>query len=226
MSLISRLVLRTLLGVILLSAMLFIPAGSMRFWQGWAFLALVLIPSVCVYAYFYKRDPQLIERRLQSKEKVVAQRLLITLLKPAFFIALLLPGLDQRFGWSRVHLGAVPLWLTVFSQAGILAGFLLVFWVLKVNSFASRTIQVEKGQEVISSGPYALVRHPMYSGSIVMWLFTPLALGSYVAWPAFALLTPFYALRLLNEEEILRAELPGYSEYCQRTRFRLVPFVW
>jgi protein-S-isoprenylcysteine O-methyltransferase Ste14 len=99
---------------------------------------------------------------------------------------------------------------------------------MKVNSFASRTIQVEAGQKVISTGPYRMVRHPLYSGTLVMWLATPLALGSYIAWPAFALLIPFYVLRLHNEEEekVLRQELPGYPEYCQHTRFRLVPFVW
>jgi protein-S-isoprenylcysteine O-methyltransferase Ste14 len=97
---------------------------------------------------------------------------------------------------------------------------------MKVNSFASRTIQVEPGQKVICSGPYRLVRHPMYLGSLVMWLATPLALGSYLAWPAFALLIPFYIFRLLNEEEVLRRELPGYSDYCHCTRRRLVPFVW
>ena len=114
----------------------------------------------------------------------------------------------------------------VLSQVVFLGGFFLVFWTMKVNSFASRTIQVEPGQPVISSGPYRLVRHPLYSGSIVLWLSTPLMLGSFIALPAFALLVPFYVLRLLNEEKILRQELPGYPEYCVRTRFRLVPFVW
>ncbi len=120
----------------------------------------------------------------------------------------------------------MPLWLLLLSQVLVLGGFLLVFWVMKVNSFASRTIQVEAGQKVISMGPYRVVRHPLYSGSLVMWLAAPLALGSYIAWPAFVLLIPFYVFRLLNEEEVLRQELPGYSEYCQRTRFRLVPFIW
>jgi protein-S-isoprenylcysteine O-methyltransferase Ste14 len=114
----------------------------------------------------------------------------------------------------------------LLCQALILGGLLLVVWVMKVNSFASRTIQVEAGQRVISTGPYRMVRHPLYSGSLVMWLATPLALGSYIAWPAFALLIPFYVFRLLNEEKVLRQELPGYPEYCLRTRFRLVPFVW
>lgn len=226
MSLRSKLILRFSLGLTIVPAMLFIPAGSLRFWQGWVFMTLVFIPVISSYLYFYKHDPQLIERRLQSKEKVSEQRFLIRLLKPVFFGAFLVPGLDYRFGWSRTSLGAVPLWLTLIAQVLILGALLLVFWVLKVNSFASRTIQVEAGQSVISSGPYSMVRHPMYSGSVVMWLSIPLALGSYVAWPAFALLIPLYVFRLLNEEKVLRQELSGYSEYCLRTRYRLVPFVW
>lgn len=148
------------------------------------------------------------------------------MLKLVFFAAFPLPGLDYRFGWSRTSLGGVPLWLTLIAQVLLLDGLLFVFWVLKVNSFASSTIQVEAGQSVISSGPYRMVRHPMYSGSVVMWLSVPLAPGSYFAWPAFALLIPVYVFRLLNEEKVLRQELLGYPAYCLRTRYRLVPFVW
>jgi protein-S-isoprenylcysteine O-methyltransferase Ste14 len=189
-------------------------------------LGVTFIPSTLAFLYFYKHDPQLIERRLQSKEKISEQKLLMRVSKPVFLAAFLLPGLDYRLGWTRTSLGAVPLWLMLLCQALILGGLLLVVWVMKVNSFASRTIQVEAGQRVISTGPYRMVRHPLYSGSLVMWLATPLALGSYIAWPAFALLIPFYVFRLLNEEKVLRQELPGYPEYCLRTRFRLVPFVW
>ncbi|HXR33856.1 MAG TPA: isoprenylcysteine carboxylmethyltransferase family protein [Verrucomicrobiae bacterium] len=226
MSLGSKLVVRLSLVLILGAALLFIPAGSWKFWQGWAFLGVTFIPSILAYLYFYRHDPQLVERRLQSKEKVSEQKLLITVSKPLFLAALLLPGLDYRWGWSRTLLGGVPLWLILLSQVLVLAGFLMVFWVMKVNSFASRTIQVEAGQKVISAGPYGMVRHPLYSGSLVMWLATSLALGSYIACPAFALLIPVYVFRLLNEEKVLRQELPGYSEYCLRTRFRLVPLVW
>jgi protein-S-isoprenylcysteine O-methyltransferase Ste14 len=226
MNLGSRMVLRFTIGLILVGALLFIPAGTLRYWPGWSYLALFFIPGVSASLYLWKRDPQLIERRLQGEEKVSEQRLLMRVLKPLFVAAFLLPGLDCRLGWSRRYLGGVPLWLVVACQAVFLGGILSVFWVMKVNSFASRTIQVEAGQKVISSGPYGLVRHPMYSGSLMMWLSTPLALVSYFAWPAFALLIPFYVIRLLNEEKVLRRELPGYSEYCKSTRYRLVPFVW
>ena len=226
MSLRSKLVVRLSFVLIIGAALLFITAGSWKFWQGWILLGVTFIPSTLAFLYFYKHDPQLIERRLQSKEKISEQKLLMRVSKPVFLAAFLLPGLDYRLGWTRTSLGAVPLWLMLLCQALILGGLLLVVWVMKVNSFASRTIQVEAGQRVISTGPYRMVRHPLYSGSLVMWLATPLALGSYIAWPAFALLIPFYVFRLLNEEKVLRQELPGYPEYCLRTRFRLVPFVW
>jgi len=116
--------------------------------------------------------------------------------------------------------------LTIFSQLAVLGGSVLTFWIMKANRFASRAVQVEPGQEVISSGPYAIVRHPMYSGICLMLLFTPLALGSYIALPAFLLVIPLVVLRLLNEEKVLHQELPGYSEYCVHTRFRLVPYLW
>ena len=226
MSLASRLVFRFVFLLIVFAALLFIPAGTLKFWPGWSFLGVSFIPGILGFSYFYKHDPELVERRLQSKEKVREQKLLVTLLKPIFAAVFLLPGFDYRFGWSRGFLGAEPIWLMLISQAAILGGFLLVFWVLKVNSFASRTIRVEAGQKVVSAGPYSMVRHPMYLGSILFWLSTPLALGSYVAWPAFAALVPFYVFRLLNEEKVLRQELPGYPEYCLRTRYRLVPFIW
>jgi protein-S-isoprenylcysteine O-methyltransferase Ste14 len=226
MSLKSKLLLRIPFGLITAAAMLFMPAGSFRFWQGWALMAVVFIPILLIFRYLYKHDRQLLERRLESKEKVGAQKFFQVVGGLIFFPSLLLPGLDYRFGWSRTSLGPVPLWLMLLSQALVLGCFLLVFWVLRVNSFASSTIQVEAGQRVISSGPYRFVRHPMYSALVGMCLATPLALGSYLALPAFALLIPAIVFRLLNEEKILRPELPGYPEYCLRTRSRLVPFIW
>jgi protein-S-isoprenylcysteine O-methyltransferase Ste14 len=221
MTLKSRLTLRFAIGIPVFCALLFIPAGSFRFWQGWAYLMVWVVPTLFAFAYFCRHDPQLIERRLRRKEKVPEQKLIVRFGFVIWLIAYLLPGLDHRFGWSHL-----PLWLTILSQAVVLGGYLMMFWVLKANSFAAATIQVEPGQKVISSGPYRIVRHPMYLGASVMFLFVPLALGSYFALPVFALLIPIIVFRLLNEEKVLRQELPGYSEYCLRTPFRLVPFVW
>jgi len=205
----------------MLGALLFIPAGSSRFWQGWAYIAISFVPGLFAFTYFYKHDPQLIERRMQFKEKVREQKRIMTFVYIAWLVAFVLPGLDHRFGWSHE-----PLWITIFSQAVVFGGFATTLWVAKVNRFAARTIQVEPGQEVISNGPYHIVRHPMYLGACAMWLFTPLALGSYFTLPAFVLLIPLIVLRLLNEERVLRQELPGYAEYCLHTRFRLIPFLW
>lgn len=221
MSLKSKLALRFLLGLVVFGALLFIPAGSLRFWQGWAYLMVWFVPALFVFGYFCKHDPQLIERRLRRKEKVHEQKLIMKFAFVTWLIGYLLPGLDHRFGWSHL-----PLWLTILSQAFVLGGWLMVFWVLKANSFAAATIRVEPDQKVISSGPYRIVRHPMYLGASVMLLFAPLALGSYFALPVFALFIPIIVFRLLNEEKVLRQELPGYSEYCLHTRFRLVPFLW
>jgi protein-S-isoprenylcysteine O-methyltransferase Ste14 len=221
MSLEWKLALRFLTSIIVIGALLFVSAGSFRFWQGWVYILITYVPGFLAFTYFYKHDPQLIERRMQFKEKVREQKRIMTLVYIAWLVAFVLPGLDHRFGWSHQ-----PLWITIFSQAVVFGGFAMTLWVVKVNRFAARTIQVEPGQEVISSGPYRIVRHPMYLGACAMWLFTPLALGSYLTLPAFALLIPLIILRLLNEEKVLRQELPGYSEYCRHTRFRLVPFLW
>ncbi len=226
MSLQSKTVLRFLSVLILFAVLLFVPAGSWRFWQGWAWLAVCFIPNFFFFLYLSKHDPRLIERRMQYKEKLGAQTLIKAVGALIFFSSLLLSGLDYRFGWSHTFLRPEPLWLTLLSQGLVLCGFLLVFGVVKVNSFAARTIQVEAGQPVISTGPYRFVRHPMYCGLAVFLLATPLALGSWIALPGIALVIPVLVFRIHSEEKILRRELPGYTEYCLRTHFRLVPFIW
>jgi len=221
MNLKSRLELRFLIAEAAIAAFVFIPAGTLKFWQGWVYLALWIIPTRMAFAYFYTHDPELVERRLQRKEEVREQRIIMEFFRPAGAVIFMLTGLDHRFGWSHS-----PLWLTILGQAGFLGGYLMMLWIMYVNRFAAATIQVEPGQPLISSGPYGVVRHPMYLGASLLFLFTPLALGSYWTLPAFVLVVPILVLRLLNEEKVLRQELPGYSEYCQGTRFRLVPFVW
>jgi protein-S-isoprenylcysteine O-methyltransferase Ste14 len=226
MSLKTKVIVQCMLTAVVAGAMLFLPAGTWKFWQGWIFLGLLMIPMLAASIYFVERDPPLVERRLQSEEKVGEQKLIMKFAKLIFIAAFLLPGFDFRFGWSRRTFGAVPVWLMIGSGVIALAGYLMTYWVMGTNSYASRIIQVEKDQRVISIGPYRIVRHPMYLGGVISILFAPLALGSYWALPAFALVIPVIVLRLLNEEKILRHELPGYSEYCQSTRSRLIPLVW
>jgi len=221
MTLKVRLILRFVAIAVIFAAFLFLPAGTFHFWQAWVFLAMLLIPMLIASVYFYNHDPQLVESRMRTKENVREQKFIMRLASVLFSGVFLLPGFDHRFGWSHV-----PLWLTILSQVIALAGYLVTFWVMKVNSFASRVIEIQSGQKVISTGPYRLVRHPMYFGAIVMFLFMPLALGSYWTLPAAALIVPVVVFRLLNEEKVLRQQLPGYSEYCQHARFHLVPFVW
>lgn len=217
----TRLLLRSLIAVIFVAVFLFIPADSLRYWQGWVFMAILFVPMPIASAYFLKRDPQLVERRMRTEEKITEQKTIIRWAQWIIFASLVIPGLDFRFGWSRV-----PLWLTVLSQLFVFAGYLITLWVMKENSFASRTVQIDEGQRVISTGPYRLVRHPMYSGAVLMLLFTPLALGSWWALPGFVLVIPLIVLRLLNEEKMLCRDLPGYSDYCLRTRSRLLPLLW
>jgi len=221
MDLRSRLGIRLLLGVPCIAAVLFCPAGSLKFWQGWLFLATFLAGNLALTYYLYRHDPRLLERRLLSKETGREQKLFRMIWIPLWVGGLMLPGLDHRFGWSRV-----PAWLTLFATALVMCAYYLLFVVMRANSFASSVIQVEAGQRVISDGPYRIVRHPMYSTFLVLIVAVPLALGSYVSLPVFALLIPLLIFRLVHEETMLRKELPCYAEYCRRTRFRLVPFIF
>jgi protein-S-isoprenylcysteine O-methyltransferase Ste14 len=209
-----------------LGAALFGTAGTMRYWEAWALLGVWFVPGIFGFYYFYKHDPELVRRRMQSKEPVKEQRAIVKVAYVFFFAAFLVPGLDFRFGWTLEWAGGVPLWLKIVSLTMVLAGILLAYGVMDVNRYAARTVQVEAAQKVISTGPYRWVRHPMYSGFVVMMLFAPLALGWYVALPFFALTIPVMMVRLLNEEKVLREQLTGYIEYCGTTLYRLVLYVW
>ena len=158
---------------------------------------------------------------MRSKERETEQRLIIGIMTVCFLFTFLLPGFDQRFGWSRV-----PVLLVIISDAIVLLGYGFVFLVLRENSYASRVIEVEKDQKVISSGPYAIVRHPMYLGVALMFLFTPLALGSY--WALFPAVLMIFVLvpRIFNEEKVLERDLDGYREYMQKVGYRLIPGIW
>jgi len=206
--------------------MLFGPAGTLKYWPGWVFTVMNLLCSLLLCAWFYNKDPQVLERRLLTREKLSAQKWIMQLAKLSYGLAFMLPGFDFRLGWTNRWFGPMPGWFMVLGLSLVLAGYLLMFWVLKANRFAASVIQVEAAQPVVSTGPYQFVRHPLYSGSILVWLGAPLALGSWVSVPAFGLIIPILILRLLHEEKFLGGELPGYADYCRRTRCRLVPGIW
>lgn len=225
-SLLSRLVRRNIAGQSKMAALLFIPAGSLKYWPGWAYLAVGIFSQLQFCFYFYKHDPQVLERRLLKQEKFSEQKLIQTVWKGLYYLFMILAGGDYRFGWSQRHLGSVPWWLTALALLLLLCGYTWGFEVLKANRFAASVIQVEASQAVIDTGPYRLVRHPLYSVALFNWLCSPLALGSFVVVPVSFLILPILVFRLRNEEQVLRRELPGYVEYCQRTRYRLIPCVW
>jgi protein-S-isoprenylcysteine O-methyltransferase Ste14 len=226
MELKQRATLRFTLTLVFLAALLFVPAFSLRFWPGWIYLLSTAVLWIFFFLRLLRSDPELLARRLQSEEKDPGQKWLLRAFGLVFYSGFVLASLDFRRGWSRAWLCQVPTALVIAGQLGVVAGYWLVFWVMKTNRFAASVIQVEAEQRVIQTGPYALVRHPMYTGFALTILATPLALGSYITLPAFAMIIPVLIYRLIHEERMLRRDLGGYAEYCDRTPFRLIPGVW
>jgi protein-S-isoprenylcysteine O-methyltransferase Ste14 len=224
-NLLSRLIRLVLITQGALAALLFIP-GTLRYWQGWTFFAVNLVVTLIFCVYFYRHDRELLARRLLRKEKIATQRFAMFLLKIVSVSAYVVCGLDNRFGWTRKYLIPLPEWLPALALLGYAGCYLMFIPVFNANRFAATVIQVDSGQTVMDQGPYRVVRHPMYLVSLGVWFWIPLALGSLVAMPAILLVAPILVLRLLNEEKFLCRELPGYNDYCQRTRSRLIPFVW
>ncbi len=206
---------------LILGVIFFLSAGTIRYWQAWAYMAVLLIPAALVTRYLILHDPELLQRRLTMQEERKKQRTIQKLGSLVWLSIFLIPGLDQRFGWS-----SVPWLLVVFSEVIIVSGYVLFFLVMKENSYASRIIEVRQGQTVITTGPYTLVRHPMYLAVLLMLVFSPLALGSFWAMIP-ALFTPLVlVLRIRDEEAMLLKDLSGYREYTRQTPYRLIPGVW
>ena len=215
---------RSALSVLALAAMLFLPAGSLRFWQGWLYGFVFVAATAAISLYFLKHDPKLVERRMHvgpMAEQRPAQKIIMAITLLGFVLLLALPGLDHRWHWS-----AVPPWLVLAANAGVALSFVVFFIVLIQNSYAASTIRVETDQPVVSTGAYAIVRHPLYSGALLFLALTPLALGSYWTLLVLVPIGPVLVWRLLDEERFLKQSLPGYAEYCRTTRFRLIPWIW
>jgi protein-S-isoprenylcysteine O-methyltransferase Ste14 len=221
-----RLAIRTLFAPLSGAALLLLPAGSLSYWQGVSFITLFTLFTVITTAYLYVHDAELLQRRMSLRERQPQQTLFKVLWLPLWIADFFIAGFDYRFGWSGKYLAAVPLWLTVIAQLLNVCAYAIIFEVFRFNTFAASTIRVEEGQRVISTGPYRMVRHPMYSGISLLILSAPLALGSFVAAPFFLPLILLLAYRLTHEEALLRRDLAGYDAYCLRTPFRLVPHVY
>ncbi len=214
-----------LLGLlVVMAALLFIPAWTLNYGRAWAFLTMFGAATLAITLYLMKNDPKLLERRVYagpSAEKEMGQQIVQSITAAGFIAGLVVPALDHRLHWSWV-----PLSVSAAGDILVAAGFLVIFFVYQENSFASATIELASDQEVISTGPYALVRHPMYLGGFIMFVGIPLALGSWWGLLVFTLMIPAIVWRLLDEERFLARNLEGYSEYLSRVRYRLIPFVW
>jgi len=209
---------------VVMAAALFLSAWTLSYWQGWIFLGAFFVPSLSITLYLMRNDPGLLERRVHAgaaSEKEKKQKVIQAFAGLAFIAVLALPGIDHRFGWS-----AVPVYFVIAGDVLVVLGFLVIFRVFKVNTFTSGVIEVVAEQKVISTGPYAVVRHPMYSGALVMLLGVPLALGSWWGLLTFIPMTIVIVVRLMDEERFLARNLTGYPEYRDRVRYRLAPFVW
>lgn len=215
---------RQAISLLLLAVVLFAPAGTVRFWQAWLYAFIFVASSTALGIYFMKHDPALLERRMRAgpaAEQEPTQKVIIFIVLVGFVALLVVPGFDHRWGWS-----SVPPWLVLVADVVVALSFVVFFVVMKQNSYAASTVRVEPNQPVISTGLYGTIRHPMYSGALLLLAFTPLALGSYWALIVSIAMMPVLAWRLLDEERVLIRELPGYAAYRERVRYRLIPGLW
>ena len=208
-------------GLAVMGLLLFLPAGSWGYWQAWLFLGLLFVPMTCVATWLLVREPELLEKRLGSREKEKEQRHVVALSALMFVAGFLLAGFDQRYGWSEM-----PVWVVAVAAVVMLCGYGLYAEVMRENAYLSRTVEVQENQKVISTGLYGVVRHPMYAATLVLYLAMPLVLGSWVALVPFLAYPFIIARRIRNEEQVLERGLEGYTEYKQQVRYRLIPFIW
>jgi protein-S-isoprenylcysteine O-methyltransferase Ste14 len=220
----KQLVRSSVLGTLVMLALIFIPARTFQYWQGWTYIAVFIICSGAYTVYLAKHDPVLLKRRTEAgiyHEKEFTQKVVLALLFAACIILVVLSPLDVRFGWSLM-----PWQVSIIGNALVALSFYIFYLVSKVNTYAAANVRVEEGQKVISTGVYGFVRHPMYFGALFLFIGTPLALGSWWTLLLVPALIPILVARILNEEQVLVRELPGYIEYKHNVRYRLIPSVW
>ena len=224
----SSLKIKTLLSFVELIAIivlfLFVPVGSFNFWEAWVYSIIYVVSSARITFYLWKTNPELLARRVNGgpgAEKEKAQKITHFFVILLFIAFLVISALDHRFGWSHI-----PFYIVVLGDVLVVSGYYLLFLVFKENAFASSIVEVTANQKVITTGPYSIVRHPLYVSGLIIMLGTPLALGSWWSLLTFIPLTLVILWRLLDEEKFLSKNLQGYTEYCQKVHYRLIPFLW
>lgn len=210
-----------LLGIVLLVILIFVPAGCFRYYNGWLFMGVLFIPMFIAGVVMMIKNPSLLEKRLDAKEKEKEQSLVVKLSGLMFLAGFIVAGLDFRFGWSHL-----PKAVCIGACIVFLTGYALYAVVLRQNTYLSRTIQVQENQKVVDTGLYGIVRHPMYFATLLMFLSMPLILGSVFSFIIFLAYPVIIAKRIKNEESLLEKELKGYREYKQKVRYRIFPFIW
>lgn len=210
-----------LAGLLLVGLLLFIPAGTFHYWQAWLLIGILFVPMFIAGLVMLRKNPQLLQKRLNAREEQAEQKEVILLSGLMFLAAFILAGLNARFGWI-----VLPGWVSYAAAVLFLLAYLLYAEVLRENAYLSRTIEVQENQHVIDTGLYGVVRHPMYMSTLALFLMMPLVLGSAISFAVMLFYIPIIAKRIRNEEKVLEGGLAGYIEYKQKVRYKVIPFVW
>lgn len=220
-TLLFRTIINFLMGVVMVGVLLFAPAGTFRFWNAWLFLALLFVPMLIIGIYLWLKQPDLLAKRLSSKENESEQKQVILMSALVFVAGFIVAAVDFRFGWSQL-----PIWLVVVASVLLVISYGLYAEVMRENAYLSRTVEVQENQKVIDTGLYGIVRHPMYSATILLYLSIPLVLGSIYSFLIFLMFPFVIAKRINNEETVLEKGLDGYTSYKQRVKYKIIPFIW
>ena len=221
MKLLANALIKLTAGFVLIALLIFLPAGTVRYFGAWLFIGLLFVPMLIMGAVLFIKAPKLLSKRLNNKEKEKAQRGVVAFSALIFPVGFVLSALDFRYSLSFV-----PLWLQVAASVLFLLGYIMYAEVMRENAYLSRTVEVQENQKVITTGLYGIVRHPMYLATLFMFLPLPLILGSFWGLVPFAFYPVIIIVRIINEEKLLLKELSGYKEYTEKTKYRLIPFIW
>ena len=214
-------IIKFILGVVIIGLLIFVPANTIDYWNGWLFIGLLFIPMFLAGVFMMAKSPDLLRKRLNAKEKQNEQKLVVKLSGLMFLVGFIIAGLNYRFCWI-----IIPNYIVIISSIIFILAYILYAEVLRENAYLSRTIEVQENQKVIDTGLYGIVRHPMYAATVLLFLSMPLILGSLISFIIFLIYPLIIAKRIKNEEEVLEKELKGYTEYKKKVKYKMIPFIW